>query len=500
MICSISGEVPEQPVVSVKTGNVYERRLIEKFIDANGKEPTTGEPLTVADLVTIKSPGSRAAGGVGGGPLRPRTSTATSIPSMLQMFQNEWDALMLETFTLKQQFETVRQELAHSLYQYDASCRVIARLIKERDQARSALANVRLRSSAENNQSSDTSMQVDSELSEDVKGKIIEKSKELTQQRRQRAKQAAIKTEQYETMTTLLSTNPHKSSAELTCLDYHPNQSWIVTGGADNDATIYDMDNSKVVATFKGHTKRINRALFHPTEDLVATASADKTVRVWKSTGGAAVNVIKKHSDEVTGISLHPLGNYLATSSLDATWALHDIHTGATLMTVDANDGNDGYRAISFHPDGIIIGLGSVDRKLTIWDVTSKSCQITLEGHTAPVTALAFSENGFHMATCDDKTVRIWDLRQSQKPQQCCVKTIDFPGGQVKSLAWDPSGNLLAIAGNGISIYANNKKKDFIQVKTINDDNIYTDLKWSSNSNNLVTTSMDSTLKLWGNQ
>lgn len=39
--------------------------------------------------------------------VRPRPTTATSIPSLLQIFQNEWDALMLETYTLKQQLESV---------------------------------------------------------------------------------------------------------------------------------------------------------------------------------------------------------------------------------------------------------------------------------------------------------------------------------------------------------------------------------------------------------
>lgn len=66
---------------------------------------------------------------------KPRPPTLTSLPSLLSVFQSEWDSTMLEIYSLKQQYQQVRQELSRALYQNDSATRVIARLIKERDEA-----------------------------------------------------------------------------------------------------------------------------------------------------------------------------------------------------------------------------------------------------------------------------------------------------------------------------------------------------------------------------
>lgn len=60
----------------------------------------------------------------------------TSVPETIHKLKEDWDTVALETNALKQHIFKLRKELAHALYQQDASVRVISRLINERDDAR----------------------------------------------------------------------------------------------------------------------------------------------------------------------------------------------------------------------------------------------------------------------------------------------------------------------------------------------------------------------------
>jgi hypothetical protein len=117
---------------------------VQKYITENGTDPVTGEKLEESDLVSVKASTyvvllvmrSCSSFFEGPGAAVPRPPTHSSIPALLTALQNEWDALVLETFTLKQQYNSTRQELSYALYSQDAASRVIARLMRERDAAR----------------------------------------------------------------------------------------------------------------------------------------------------------------------------------------------------------------------------------------------------------------------------------------------------------------------------------------------------------------------------
>lgn len=51
----VSGAPPTAPVVSKTSGTVYEKALIERYIEENGTDPLSGEALTKEDLVDVKA-------------------------------------------------------------------------------------------------------------------------------------------------------------------------------------------------------------------------------------------------------------------------------------------------------------------------------------------------------------------------------------------------------------------------------------------------------------
>lgn len=70
----------------------YDTCLSPQHLEASdGLCPVTGQPLSADELMPLACNLS----------VRPRPPSATSLPGLLALFQNEWDGLMLETHTLK---------------------------------------------------------------------------------------------------------------------------------------------------------------------------------------------------------------------------------------------------------------------------------------------------------------------------------------------------------------------------------------------------------------
>lgn len=316
-------------------GAVFEKRLIEKYIAENGKDPVSGEELDPEDLLPIKS--ARI--------VRPRPPTLTSIPALLAQFQNEWDSLAIETYNLREQLARTREELATALYQHDAAVRVIARLTKERDEARDALSKITISGSTAAN---GDAMAVDNDTLPDYLAEHVDQTQEkytphlvylssfvmsisltcgkfrLSKSRKKRpVPEGWASPEDISSLQQLQATNV--SVPESTSLAVEGEHAAI--GGKGGEVAIYSLESGKVEASLK-----VGAAVTDTiwTGDKIVLGTVKGQVRVYSN--GSELATFAEHAGPVAGLALHPGGLILASVGPDKAFVFYDLDALRTVF------------------------------------------------------------------------------------------------------------------------------------------------------------------------
>lgn len=304
--------------------------MIEKYIQENHKEPGTDEELDVEDLLPIKT--NRI--------VRPRPPQFTSLPSMLKAFQDEWDALVLESYNTRQQLARTREELATALYQNDAAVRVIARLTKERDEAREALSRLTVTASAGGAATGgDDAMAVDSEglpealaahvdqVQAEYVTTLFHTAKSNTDKHDNRKQKGRKKrpvpegwasTEDVSALQQTAYTDLPVTQATSLAL----NAGYAAVGGLDGKVDLYSVEA-------KAHERSLEIG-----EPVTATVwignkvvSATSRGSVKAVEGGVETGSITEHAGAVTGLAVHPGEHILASVGVDKGIIFYDLQS-----------------------------------------------------------------------------------------------------------------------------------------------------------------------------
>jgi len=408
-------------VISRKSGHLYEKRVLEKHLQEVGRCPVSGEQMEQGDVLSLAV--SRS--------VRPRLSAGASVPGLLSSLQNEWDDIAMETFSLKQTLDATRRDLSQALYQHDAACRVIARLMRERDEARAALSNGQKTFGSPNiyaNEQIDKSLEALGATLEEVDRLLEERMQVLTAARRGRKPNPRLATkEELSAFKTCKVVTPHKASPAgvtcmaLSCSGDESGDAYLLTGGADKDALLLSKDGVVLSRLSGGHSGKISAVAFggtsipEKTPRVLYTASVDSKITLWTdvSRAGAfsASSSFSHHSGEVSALDQHPVDSLLASFSHDGTWALLDIPRRSVLRQIPTSQ--DSVLCGRIHVDGLLLGTGQASGIISIWDFREKAVVTCLSGNSQGVSSLDFSENGYHLASGDRSgEIKLWDLRK----------------------------------------------------------------------------------------
>lgn len=458
---------------------------------------------------------------------------------------------MLESLEVKKAYRNARQELANALYREDAATRAIARIMKERDEARSALASIQATiggSSAPSAAAGATttggggdvemaddssSSRPDSALPADVDKILIDTNATLSATRRKRKPAPGYVTATEVRTFTQVSTVPslHATKPQgITALDLSADGNLALTGGADKTVQVYDFKSEKTLATLKGHTKAVNHVAFAHQQDSTSGApprfaisgSADKTVKVWKSSsdegsyalaGSMPTGTTAKNGGEVVGLSIHPSNKFVSAASSHGAWSLYDVEQASVVKTYeplagggDAAAGPDWeYTAFDGHPDGVLHACGTKNGIIRVWDARDSSAlAATLDEKFASdgsVASLSFSENGYYLAAsggAGGADIKVIDLRKlsTLKSWQLASAGGKSAAATSTTVRFDPSAQFLTVVGTDCRVYAN---KSFEELLAFEENAGHlTGARWGAGGSRLVVAGMDRTLRVLG--
>lgn len=172
---------------------------------------------------------------------------------------------------------------------------------------------------------------------------------------------------------------------------------------------------------FKGHSNGVMCLQFD--DNILATGSYDSTIKIWNIHTGEELRTLRGHGSGVRALQFDD--TKLISGSLDCTLKVWNWVTGDCIGTYSGQPQG----IIGLHFDSAILASGSMDGTIKVWEFQDKSTFL-LRGHTDWVNAVKVdSASRTVFSASDDCTVRLWDL-----DTRACIRTFEGHVGQVQQV------------------------------------------------------------------
>jgi dipeptidyl aminopeptidase/acylaminoacyl peptidase len=149
--------------------------------------------------------------------------------------------------------------------------------------------------------------------------------------------------------------------------------------------------------------------------------------------------------------------------------------------------------AVAFSPAGSALASGSADGTIGLWDAKTGRMLTTLSGHGGAVSAIAFAPDGKTLVSgSNDATVMFWDIATGQAPA-----TLSGHTAKVKCLAFSPDGAWLASGSADKTIRLWNVKTGELKTTFTGHSRGVLCLAFSPDGKTLASGSADESVKIW---
>jgi len=249
----------------------------------------------------------------------------------------------------------------------------------------------------------------------------------------------------------------------ITAITSNSSKNAVYTGAYDAQIVSWDVQTgaSKAIEG-KGHTNQINELQL--AGDHLVSASMDDSVRV------TPLNQLSYGPGQRFGTE-GPANSVAANSSASVIVAGSNSHL--TLIVGQKPAGTVpapyGAKAVALSADEKEVAVGGGDNHVYLYTLsgTTLTQSKKLEGHRGPISALAYSRDGKHLASADtNREIIVWDTATKAQKVQGWV----FHTARINSIAWSPDNVHLASGSldQNVFIWNVNSPTTRIQIKNAN--------------------------------
>ena len=210
----------------------------------------------------------------------------------------------------------------------------------------------------------------------------------------------------------------HNSGASS--LAFSSNGKWLVTGGYDNVAVLWDIASGREIHAFHGHSEPICTMTISDDSKWLVTGGPDRIVRLWDLAAGKEVRVFKGHTETVRSISISKDGRWLATAAEDGTARSWEVSNGKEVRIFKDTKLD---RACSPAMANGSLPHAPMPKGRSFCGTLPPGAKVRTFGDPDMVWSLDLSEDGQTLATPGQKNVTLWELGTGKK-----VRTLKSEG------------------------------------------------------------------------
>lgn len=223
-------------------------------------------------------------------------------------------------------------------------------------------------------------------------------------------------------------------------LDFTSSGRYMAVAGRKGHLAIMDMKNMSLIRELQVREKVRDVVFLH--NELFFAAAQKKYPYIYNR-DGTELHCLKEHG---AVLKLQFLKNHFLLASINKSGRLHyqDITTGEIIGNFRVKYGPSD--AMRVNPFNGVVALGHPRGKLSMWTPTVSRPVVEMLCHQGPVTALAFHNNGYLMATAGmERKIKLWDLRKFAE-----LQTLPF---HAKTLDFSQKGLLAAATGSFVQVF-----------------------------------------------